>query len=138
MSFGELVIVMVVAIIVVGPRKLPGLLRSAGQLVGYLRRMATEVRKESGIDQLLEAEGISKEIDTFRRLASGDEVHDPRESRPSVPAEPERPSEAAGPYDPASNLSPGRPAAGSPPAPPQLPHETAAEPPGRSEGPKPQ
>jgi Tat protein translocase TatB subunit len=84
MSFGELVILGVIAIVVVGPRRLPALLRSAGQLIGQLRRMAVDVRKESGIDQLLEAEGINKEIDTFRRLAAGDVASD---ALPSPPTE---------------------------------------------------
>jgi sec-independent protein translocase protein TatB len=71
MSFGEMVLLGVVAIVVVGPRNLPSLLRTAGQLIGRVRRMANELRTESGIDQILDAEGIRSEIDNFRRLASG-------------------------------------------------------------------
>jgi sec-independent protein translocase protein TatB len=85
MSFGELLILGVIAIVVVGPRKLPTLLRGAGQLIGHLRRLAVDVRKESGIDQLLEAEGINKEIDSFRRLAAGDVTpDDPHGGRPKT------------------------------------------------------
>lgn len=76
MSFGELLILGVIAIVVVGPRRLPSLMRSTAQLIGRLRRMAVELREESGIDQLLEAEGIHKEIETFRRLAAGEILAD--------------------------------------------------------------
>jgi sec-independent protein translocase protein TatB len=71
MSFGEMVVLGVVALVVVGPRNLPTLLRSAGQLIGKVRRMANELRVESGIDEILDAEGIRSEIDNFKRLASG-------------------------------------------------------------------
>jgi sec-independent protein translocase protein TatB len=72
MSFGELVIIGIIALVVVGPRRLPSMLRSAGQLIGKVRRMAMDIRAESGIDEILDAEGIRSEIDNFRRLAAGD------------------------------------------------------------------
>jgi sec-independent protein translocase protein TatB len=71
LSFGELLIIGVIAIVVVGPRNLPSLLRNAGHMIGKLRRMATDLRAESGIDEILEHEGIRTEIDNFRRLAAG-------------------------------------------------------------------
>ena len=40
-------------------------------MIGSLRRMANEIRAESGIDEILEVEGIRSEIDNFKRLASG-------------------------------------------------------------------
>jgi sec-independent protein translocase protein TatB len=72
MSFGEMVILAVIALVVVGPRRLPSMLRSAGQIIGKVRRMAMEIRTESGIDEILDAEGIRSEIDQFRRLAAGE------------------------------------------------------------------
>jgi sec-independent protein translocase protein TatB len=72
LSFGELVILGIVALVVVGPRRLPSMLRTAGQLIGKVRRMAMDIRAESGIDEILDAEGIRSEIDNFRRLAAGD------------------------------------------------------------------
>ena len=72
MSFGEMVLLGVIALVVVGPRRLPSMLRSAGQLIGKVRRMAMEIRTESGIDEILDAEGIRSEIDNFRRLATGE------------------------------------------------------------------
>jgi sec-independent protein translocase protein TatB len=71
LSFSELLLIGIIAIVVVGPRRLPALLRNAGHIIGRIRRMATDLRTESGIDDILEAEGIRSEIDNFRRLAAG-------------------------------------------------------------------
>jgi sec-independent protein translocase protein TatB len=71
LSFSELLLIGIVAVVVVGPRRLPALLRNAGHIIGRVRRMALDLRAESGIDDILEAEGIRTEIDNFRRLAAG-------------------------------------------------------------------
>ncbi|HEY3592763.1 MAG TPA: Sec-independent protein translocase protein TatB [Polyangiaceae bacterium] len=71
LSFSELLLIAIVAIVVVGPRRLPGMLRNAGHIIGRLRRMATDLRTESGIDDILDAEGLRNELDNFRRLAAG-------------------------------------------------------------------
>lgn len=44
MSWGKLMIIGAIALIVIGPRELPGTLRMLGQMVGKLRRMAEEFR----------------------------------------------------------------------------------------------
>lgn len=67
-----MVIIGIVALVVVGPRRLPSMLRTAGQFIGKVRRMAMDIRTESGIDEILDAEGIRSEIDNFRRLAAGE------------------------------------------------------------------
>jgi sec-independent protein translocase protein TatB len=72
MSFGELVILGIIALVVVGPRRLPSMLRTAGQVIGKVRRMAMDIRTESGIDEILDAEGIRSELETFRKLAAGE------------------------------------------------------------------
>jgi sec-independent protein translocase protein TatB len=71
-SFGELCVLVVVAIVVIGPKDLPRFLRKAGQFAGRLRRMATDVRAQSGIDEVLRSEGLTKDIAEIRRLAQGD------------------------------------------------------------------
>jgi sec-independent protein translocase protein TatB len=72
MSFGEWCVLVIVAIVVIGPKDLPRFLRKAGQLAGKLRRMATDVRAQSGIDEVLRSEGLTKDIAEIRRLAQGD------------------------------------------------------------------
>lgn len=67
-SFGEVLLLVIVAIILIGPRQLPSMLRTAGQWVAKLRRMAFDMRSQSGIDQLLRDEGLEKDIKELRRL----------------------------------------------------------------------
>lgn len=62
----ELAVIAVVALIFVGPQRLPGLLRTAGEWIGKLRRLTTEVRAQTGIDEILREEGI----DGVRELRS--------------------------------------------------------------------
>jgi sec-independent protein translocase protein TatB len=72
LSFGELVMVLIVAMVVLGPKDLPRYLRKAGQLAGRLRRMAFEMREKSGIDELLRSEGIDRDIAEIRKLTRGE------------------------------------------------------------------
>jgi sec-independent protein translocase protein TatB len=48
----EIMVVAMLALIVFGPEKLPGLLRSVGKTLGELRRMASEVQSDfrSGLE----------------------------------------------------------------------------------------
>ena len=48
----ELLVVLVVAIVVVGPKDMPKVLRRLGQWASKLRRMASEIRVQSGIDDV--------------------------------------------------------------------------------------
>ena len=41
---GELLVIGIVALVVIGPKELPGLLRTAGNAMGKIRRMASEFR----------------------------------------------------------------------------------------------
>lgn len=72
LSFGELVVLLIVAVIVLGPKELPRYLRKAGQLAGRVRRLAFEMREKSGIDEVLRAEGIDRDIAEIRKLARGE------------------------------------------------------------------
>jgi sec-independent protein translocase protein TatB len=67
MSGTEILIILVIGIIVVGPKKLPGMMRSAGRWIARARRMTTDVRASSGIDKLIREEGLENEI---RELSS--------------------------------------------------------------------
>jgi sec-independent protein translocase protein TatB len=72
LSFGELCVLIVVAIVVIGPKDLPKVLRKMGQWAGKVRRMAADVRAQSGIDDVLRTEGLTKDLTEIRRLAQGD------------------------------------------------------------------
>jgi sec-independent protein translocase protein TatB len=72
LSFGELLMVLLVGVVVLGPKELPRYLRKAGQLAGQLRRMAYDMRAKSGIDEMLRTEGIDQDIAEIRKLARGE------------------------------------------------------------------
>ena len=68
-SLGEILLLVVVGIIVVGPKRLPGLMRTAGQWIARLRRMSSDLRSQSGIDDLLRQEGLDQHIHELRSLS---------------------------------------------------------------------
>lgn len=70
-GFWELVMVGVVALIVVGPERLPGLARTAGLWLGKARRMIADVKSE--VDRELHLEEIKQ---TLRQQANLGEVKD--------------------------------------------------------------
>ena len=72
MSFGELAIVVIVGLIVIGPKELPKVLRKLGQWAAKLRRMAADLRSQSGIDDALRTEGLTDDLREIRKLARGE------------------------------------------------------------------
>ena len=72
MGFGELAIVVIVALIVIGPKELPKVLRKLGQWSAKLRRMAADLRSQSGIDDALRTEGLTDDLQEIRKLARGE------------------------------------------------------------------
>jgi sec-independent protein translocase protein TatB len=72
LSFGELCVLLVVAMVVLGPKELPKYLRKAGLFAGRMRRLAFEMREKSGIDEVLRTEGIDRDIAEIRQLARGE------------------------------------------------------------------
>ena len=75
-SFGELLVICVVALIAVGPKKLPGMLHTLGMWIRKLRNMTTDVRKQTGIDELLRAEGLHGGLNELRGLLRVNLNHD--------------------------------------------------------------
>jgi len=71
-SFSELVVVVLVALVVMGPKDLPKMLRRLGQWAGKLRRAAADLRAQSGIDDALRSEGLADDIAEIRKLARGE------------------------------------------------------------------
>ncbi len=61
----------VVTLIAVGPQRLPGMLKNLGQWMRKLRKMTTEVRAQTGIDDILRAEGLSGGLSELRSLVRG-------------------------------------------------------------------
>jgi len=64
---GELVLIAVVALVVVGPKDLPKLLRQLGRFVGKMRRMADEFRTSfEDMARQSELDELRKEVDALR------------------------------------------------------------------------
>lgn len=59
---------LLVAVVAIGPRQLPSMLRTAGQWTAKLRRLALNMRVQSGIDTLLEQEGIAVDVRRLKTL----------------------------------------------------------------------
>jgi sec-independent protein translocase protein TatB len=82
LSFFEVVVIAVVALLAVGPRRLPGMLRDMGNWVKKLRKMTTDVRAQTGIDEILRAEGLSGGLNELRSLMRGAPAPAPAYHRP--------------------------------------------------------
>lgn len=65
-SFSEVVLIAVVALVAVGPQRLPGMLRNFGTWMRKIRKMTTEVRQQTGIDEMLRAEGLHGGLNELR------------------------------------------------------------------------
>lgn len=72
LSFGEWTVLLIVALVVFGPKELPKILRKAGLWAGKIRRFAFDVRAQSGIDEVLRNEGLDRELAEIRKLARGE------------------------------------------------------------------
>lgn len=72
MDFGEFLVVLIVGIVVLGPKELPKMLRKAGQWAGKARRFAADLRSQSGIDDVLREGSLGDDIREIRALARGE------------------------------------------------------------------
>ncbi len=75
---GKILVVGVVALLVIGPKDLPRVLRTVGQTVGKMRRMATEFQNQF-MEAIKEAdlEDVKKEISAINESAKIDTAFDP-------------------------------------------------------------
>ncbi len=71
-GWSELALIAVVALVAIGPKELPGVLRTVGQWVGKLRRMAAEFQGQFQ-EAMREAEmaDLKQSFDEVRQAASG-------------------------------------------------------------------
>jgi len=70
LDFSEIIIIGVVALVVVGPKELPQMMRTAGQWIGKARRMAAEFQGQMN-EAIREAEldDVRKSVDDLRSLS---------------------------------------------------------------------
>lgn len=76
-GWSELLLIAIVAIIVIGPKELPGVLRNFGRMMNKMRRTADDFRRqfeesvsEGGFDD------IRREIGSMRQLNPADQIRD--------------------------------------------------------------
>ncbi len=100
-SFGELLVISLVTLVAVGPQKLPGMLKTMGQWARKLRKMTMDVRQQTGIDEMLRAEGI--QLAELRSLMRG--YHPPAPVAAPTPAAPQ-PVSSSRYEDPYGGLEP--------------------------------
>src|ERR1700747_5240 len=71
-SWSELILIGIVALVAIGPKELPGVLRTVGQWMGKARKMAAEFQSQFQ-EAMREAEmaDLKKSFDEVREAASG-------------------------------------------------------------------
>jgi sec-independent protein translocase protein TatB len=70
-SIFEVVLIGVVTLVAVGPKRLPGMLKNFGAWMRKLRKMTLDVRQQTGIDDILRQEGIHGGLNELRSLVRG-------------------------------------------------------------------
>jgi sec-independent protein translocase protein TatB len=88
-GWGELLIIGIVALIAIGPKELPGVLRTLGQWMSKLRRMASEFQSQFH-EAMREAElaDLKKQVGGESGVAPGSDVAAPSaaEAEPATAA----------------------------------------------------
>jgi sec-independent protein translocase protein TatB len=119
-GWGEFLVIGIVALIVIGPKELPGVLRSIGQGMTKIRRMASEFQGQFN-EAMREAEmsDLKKQVDEFSNTARGFTHYDPMNPdglEPKTPAAPDSTGTAVVPAE-----EPPLPVVVEPTLPPALP-----------------
>ena len=130
-SFPELVILAVVALLVLGPERLPGAARTAGLWVGRLKRSFNAIKQE--VEREIGADEIRRQLHNEHILSMEEEakkIMAPLQDamKPVTPVEPPAPP-AAVPAEPASPAPVSLSKTASEPAPePAAPHDPTLPP----------
>lgn len=127
-GWGELLVIGIVALVVIGPKELPGVLRTLGQGMSKIRRMASEFQGQFQ-EAMREAEmqDLKKSVDELTASARGLGTYDPLADGPE-PSKPFTPPETAA--SPAPAETPALPAAETPALPQPDPTPAATPKPG--------
>lgn len=99
-GFAELIIISVVGLLVIGPERLPGAIRTASVWLGRLRRgfndIKREVQQELHNDEVMQelrrtGEQVKQQTEDLRKSLSGDDDEKPatpdRQGPPAAPAD---------------------------------------------------
>jgi sec-independent protein translocase protein TatB len=89
-GWGELVVIGVVALIAIGPKELPTVLRTLGQYIGKIKRMSAEFQSQFQ-EALREAElsDLKQHAQDIQSTVTDFTTYDPmKDAEPKTPAEP--------------------------------------------------
>jgi sec-independent protein translocase protein TatB len=113
-GWGEFVLIGIVALVVIGPKELPGVLRMVGEWTGKIRRMASEFQNQFQ-EAMREAEmaELKKQVDEMSKAATDLPHFDPLETARS---EMQRAVEGTPAVPPGTSLETPAEAAATPPA----------------------
>jgi Tat protein translocase TatB subunit len=67
-GFGELLIIIVVLIIAVGPQQLPSLMRTIGKAIRSMRQASQDLRDSIGLDEFVNRDILSHRPPPYRRV----------------------------------------------------------------------
>ena len=87
LDWNEILVIAMVAILVVGPKDLPRLMRTVGQWVAKIRRMASHF--QAGVDEMIrqaELEDLRKDLNAMKRDLNRPVEMDPRTTTTPPPA----------------------------------------------------
>ena len=115
-SFSELLLVGLVALLVLGPERLPGAARTAGLWIGRLKRSFNAIKME--VEREIGADDIRRQLHNEHILQMEQEAK--RILNPLTPPT-QPPENAETPATPAADAAPAQPAAATPSEPPQPP-----------------
>lgn len=94
----EMLVLGIVTLLAVGPRELPGMLRTMGRYVGQIRNMASDFRSQmDDVAEEMDARAQLKALakDTFGDENAAPDLFDPQKFSSSYPDEEEKLSAAA-------------------------------------------
>lgn len=86
----EILIILIVALVLIGPQKLPDLMRSVGKGLSEFRRMSSDVK--STLEREIEKADEAKRIEETKKELFGDDAEKPAEVA-QAPAEPAKKDE---------------------------------------------
>jgi sec-independent protein translocase protein TatB len=115
-SFGELVLLFIIGLLVLGPQRLPKVAAELGKWVGRARRTATQLRRQ-----------LEHEVELSEVIQPPKQPPPPPQTPPASASEP-APSEPA-PSEPVAAEAPSQPPAAESPTADQAPRENADRPP---------
>lgn len=95
---GELIAILALALIVLGPQRLPEAVRTVGRVVGELRRISSGFQEE--LRNALDDSEVERDLDKLRASSTIDQPEPPALPVPEVAGEPQSPEDLLEPDEP--------------------------------------